>query len=289
MTTIAGITETPRDPDRIFAFPCAVCVDPFHPNCYFVGDATSIWHCDSTVSGEAGIALVVGSGNQIAGRTDGIGSGAQFQDVRALAVCVWNRSLYAIGVNSGLRRVELDSKQTHTIGFGADQNELVDPLKMVFDCSPHVKESEPALFITHPNAISRFDIKSNQFHTLPIDTDTHRLSPNGIECTPSGHLIVSCLFRGSIYLIDPSINQRAGGGGGSGSGSGGGGSGRGVRIECLARFGTADVPGSVAVAGMGLNCLVSEIVAVRYERCVYLVDHENHTIQRLTLSPDLFF
>ncbi len=182
--------------------------------------------------------------------------------------------------NHRIRQIDLKTKSVSTIagdGVGMGHKTtgkgvtLYHPRKLVFDRSRSATP-ESVLFITAANGLHRLDVETKQLTTCPLSGN--KLSPSGLDMTPSGHLIVSCLETYSIYLYDPRTSKQellAG----AGDASGGGGH--------WDRGGFADGPGSIA----RFNDPTS-VVVVHSEQRAFIADNYNNRVRRMTLPAYLF-
>ncbi len=145
-----------------FLFPYSICVDPTNPKCYYIGELTSIRHCDGRK-----VSLI--AGGEIAGFSDGVGGAARFQYVQGLLATSDGRALYVSeGGNNRLRSIDLKTNLVTTIcGDGQRENRdgvgtkasLDDPYEIAFDRSPDVSvQFESVLWIATTRSIRRFVI-----------------------------------------------------------------------------------------------------------------------------------
>ncbi len=149
-------------------------------------------------------------------------------------------------------------------GTGLDAG-IWNPQKVVFYRSPTAKPDSVLYFTSANGGVRRFDIESGAVSTLTLKSTP--IYPYGIECTPSGHLIVSCVGSHSIYVVDPTndvVKVLAGSG-------------------ASYRSGSADGAGGTAQFSWPIDLVVSDS-----ERCVYVGDKHNNRIRRMNLPSRLF-
>ncbi len=260
-----------------FAFCYGICADPIHPLNFWVGDISSIRYVDTATDT---VSLVAGS--QKSGCfADGIGEAAEFDVVYDL-VCTraGDRLIVADLYNHRLRSVDIKSKEVTTLagsGRRSGRNDSYDgvgpnagirrPLKLTFDRSPLI-EAESALYLTSYGGIRRFDLTTTAVTTPQwVDTGMPRwMDLWGIDSTPSGHLIVSCLLTHAIYLFDP----------------------RSAKRELLAGTGVpksdyADEPDHNA----RFQCPY-DVAVVDHAQCVFVAYSTNRRIRCITLPKSLF-
>ncbi len=132
---------------------------------------------------------------------------------------------------------------------------------LVFDRSPNVKP-DSVLFITSASSIKRYDIESGVLSTLNLVDAPERFDPVGIDCTATGHVIVSCCSTHSVYVIDPSVGSVK-------------------RLASSGECGFADLKVPEFSSPYDLQIVDSE-------RCAYLCDEQNNRIRRITLPFELF-
>ncbi len=257
--------------------PYSVCANPLHPGSYFIGDSTSIRSVDSSAGTKGVVSLFAGSIQN--GRRDGVGEEAEFASVCDLLVTSAGDRLYVCdSLNCQIRMVDTKSRRVKTLagsGPGAnrdgigERSSISNPRRLAFDRNPSVKP-ESYLFITTDRAIRRLHVSSGEVTTCKwLDKPAH-LTPLGV-CSISVGLIVSCFGTHSIYLFDPY---------------------RGTS-QLLAGAGVVDLGATAAGYEDGTGKTARfwhpySLVADDGERCIYITDHSNQRIRRMTL-PDSFF
>ncbi len=191
-----------------YSHPRSVCADPIDPELYWVGDETSIRHCD----GKA-VRLVAGQEQQ--GKTDGTGERAQFHGVFGLVYQPNQRRLIVCDVwNNVVRAVNVDTKVVSTIagngsselraGFGL-MSSIHFPRFLVFDRSAKVTP-ESAVFIATLNGIARFDLDTSELTVVPVQNKM--LGLFGIDCiSGTGNLLVTCVRTYSVYFIETATGR----------------------------------------------------------------------------------
>ncbi len=167
------------------------------------------------------------AGQRPKGHCDGVGAAVQFDGVHGLVASnrlpppnTGNKLIACDLKNNCLRMIDLNSKQVTTLtrnngwapaygwirdsagrsgGFtGTDTGEFRAPRKLVFDRSPTVKPHS-ALYVTEQRGVIRLDLASGERRILPT---LRGLFLSGIDCAPTGILIVSCLNTNSLYTLD---------------------------------------------------------------------------------------
>ncbi len=149
-------------------YPLSVCADPLKPNCYFIGDLSSIRYCD----GET-VSLIAGGKP---GYKEGVGGDAMMYHVYSLLCTSDAQTLYfSDGSNYRLRCVDI-KKQAVTTVCGDGTNGCRDGVGLnapggavrhiCFDRSPNTKP-ESAIFIASFHGVRRFDIATGSY-VLPL-------------------------------------------------------------------------------------------------------------------------
>ncbi len=244
--------------------PRSVCADPRNPQCYWVGDLTSIRYCD-------GKSITLLAGGEKAGYQDGTAENALFDTVEGMACTQNGDKLFVTDCgNNRIRMVDTKTGEVKSIagngnrydGIGLDAR-IYQPRNLLFDHSPTAKPAS-ILFCTSAGGICRFDIETGSLSTLALNLAV--ANPYGIDRTPTGHLVVSSINTSSIYCVDPSTGD--------------------VRL--------LTGPGTVAsgfVDGPNQQARFHSprsIVVIDTERCAYVTDFLNGCIRRVTLPLDLF-
>ncbi len=245
-----------------------ICLDPLNSSNFYVGTTTSIHH----YTAESVFPIAGGAAR---GFEDGIGGAAKFHSLIGL-LCPSNgdRMYVADCFNHRIRQIDLKTKSVTTIaGDGTGDTStgtgvtLYHPRRIVFDRSRSVTP-ESIVFITAATCLHRLDLATKQLTTCKWSGD--HFNPCGIDMTPSGHLIVTCLTAHSIYLYDPTTSTQ----------------------ELLAGDGVgfdpeteqfADGPGSIA-----RFYDPNAAVVVDSEQCVFIADSGNNRLRRMTLPKSLF-
>ncbi len=263
----------------------SVCADPLNPNCYFVGDMTSVRYCDAGAKGGARIDLIAGGSGT--GAADGKCVDARFNFVTGLgAICgpppaassdstgadpspVHNgtRLVVVDSMNNVIRMIDTETRTVSTIaGSGMLSNRdgrglncaFCRPTKLVLDRSPKAKPDFPVVWITSGmSCLRRFELETGLVTTIEISS----AYPEAIDCTSTGHLIVSCRYSNGLFLIDPVTRE--------------------------ARWLIGDQRGFSD--GVGLSArfdTISDLVIVEEERSVYVTDMGNRRIRRVNIPLD---
>ncbi len=174
-----------------------------------------------------------------------------------------NNRLRMVDTKTGdVKTVAGNGKRESMDGIGLDAG-VWHPRKPVFYRSPTAKP-DSILFFTSTGSVRRFDIESGAVSTLKLKPAL--LIPWGIDCTPSGHLIVSCAHTNSIYSVDPRTGD----------------------LELLVGSGLrtrgfTDGSGSAARFNSPLDLVVSDS-----GRCAYVADKQNNRIRRMKVLSRLF-
>ncbi len=258
-----------------FSLPYALAVDPLNPNCFFIGDESSVRYCTPET-----VTLV--AGGEESDFADGRGSNARFSAVSSLLCTASRDRLYVADFcNNRVRMIDLTGTVTVTTVAGDGELNSKDgcgvqcsihyPRQMTFDRSPSLSPPVSVVFILSHGALRRFDLVTCEMTTcqlVPVGRDESPITDlHGIDSTPSGHLILSCMRTDSIYLFDP---YRPGSGLELLAGS--------EQPSSLVFF--ADGPGNSAVFNQPIG-----LVVVDSEQCVYIADCGNSRIRRMTLPP----
>ncbi len=247
----------------------SICGDPRNPQSYWVGDQWSIRYCD-------GKTITLLAGGKEAGYQDGTGQNARFNGVNGI-VCPQNGDkLFVTDCdNNRIRMVDTKTGEVKTVaGNGREESNdgiglaagIECPRQVVFYRSPTAKPDSVLFFTSFDAGVRRFDIESGAVSTLKLKSSA-LVDPWGIDCTPTGHLIVSCITTHSIYLIDPTNGE----------------------VELLAGLGQnekgefADEPALQARFNEPMDFVVLDT-----EHCIYVTDQMNNRIRRVTLPAHLF-
>ncbi len=233
-----------------FNRPYSICLDPIRPTTsYYLGDSSSIRFCTRET-----VSLIAGS--ESCGVKDGIGGDARLDTVSARD---GNRLYVADSGNSLIRMVDLATLAVTTIaGDGGRRSadgsglkcSIYNPRRLAFD------RSATALYITSAFSIRRFDLTTKEMTTVEWNAKPapRRIVPYAIGVLPNDQLIASCITSHSMYLLDPKTGEH----------------------EVL------DDPKSDRFA------LPYDLAVVESERSIYIVDHGNNTLRRMTLAPSVF-
>ncbi len=255
----------------------ALCIDPFVPSNFYVGDASAIRYINT----EAGtISLIAGSDDAVGSR-EGTGSEARFNGIGGMIatsdVRVRDRikkpKLYITDTNNNrIRCVDVKSRAVITLvgSNRGNQFHINGARRIVFDrYTPRIKPAvnELLAFVTVPNAITRIDLGTRQASPLPFDPGSlpgsGTIDPDAIDClSTTGHLIVGCRLTKSIYIVDP------------------------VTKAVFAPIRRVD--GSLNGRDRALLSFPFDLVAAESERCVYLIDHSDNRVRHMTLPAHLF-
>ncbi len=141
-------------------YPFSVCPDPIRPGCVYIGDYSSIRHCDGDT-----VSLV--AGGTALGFADGAADQAKFYHIRGLLPTSNGETLYVADDKSyKIRAVNLKSRLVCTVcGQGPWTGiSLHQVFGLCFDRSPpssltgNNKTPESAIFVTTTGAVRRCDI-----------------------------------------------------------------------------------------------------------------------------------
>ncbi len=248
--------------------PYSICADPRNAQSYWVGDSSSIRYCD-------GKTITLLAGGEERSYQDGTGENARFWDVEGM-VCTQNGDKLFVTdcLNHRIRMVDTKTGEVKTIA-GNGKSESKDgngldagmdrPRKVVFYRSPTAKPNS-VLYFTSAGGVRRFDIETGFVSTLTLKSSAVGY-PCGIDCTSSGHLIVSCITTHSIYLIDPSKGD----------------------ITLMVGSGECDLPAFADGIGQSARFnLAVGLVLVDSKQCIYVTDRDNNRIRRVALPTQLF-
>ncbi len=257
-----------------FDAPYSIRTDPHNPNCYYVGDLSSIRYCTPEM-----VSLV--AGDEQAGQCDGIGSDARFELVNGI-VCASARGsdrLFIADQNHSIRVVDTKTRSVTTIvgdhtrqtraGVGRNCS-ISAPERLTFGRSPTLKP-ESVLYITAEEVIVRVDIETAQLTICQWKDETicNKLYPNGIDCLPTGQLIVSSDEKCSLYIFDPATGDH----------------------QLLAGDGQHSDVGTLRVDGPAKTARFyrpSDLVVVDSERCLYVIDRGHNLLRHVTLPASFF-
>ncbi len=152
-----GVTHGARLESSLF-YPLSVCAHPLKPNCYFIGDMSSIRYCD----GET-VSLIAGG---LTGYKDAVGGEAKMLYIKSLLCTSDGQTLYfGDASNYRLRCVDLKTQAVTTVcGDGTNDprngvgvNPSLGPVHDICLIAPSTKP-ESAIFIAAIGGIRRFDI-----------------------------------------------------------------------------------------------------------------------------------
>ncbi len=274
-------------PGAAFSYPWAICSDPKKPGNYYVADWSSIRYSD-------GGTIVPIAGGEKPGFADGVLVAAQFNTIYGIA-CTRSRTSSGAGgerlyttdsFNHRIRMIELktcavstvcgDGKEEHRDGTGIANTSLKRPRKLAFDRSPTVTP-DTILYITAPNVIRKLNIATGQLSTIKLSAAGAKfgIDPYGIDCTPTGMLVVTCRATHAVYMINPNTGD----------------------VDKLA--GAPDFKGAAVPAGINGNvdgpCNTKakfdwpvDVQLIDAEQCAYVCEHGNNRIRKITLPPSLF-
>ncbi len=260
-----------------------MCVDPINPGCYFAGDSTSIRYCTPDT-------VTLFAGDESTGFADGVGSAARFDGVADLLCTANGEKLYAADCgNIRIRLVDTKTQAVTTLaGNGAEpfdytspasrQGRIYKPYKFTFDRSRATKP-ESVLYYRSGHLICRFEIQTGATAVIDLDgidetcdrNTSRSFYPFTADCTPSGHLIVTCANTNGVYAIDP--------------------------VTCKAELLVSkndpgfDVRGRQMVDGSGdvARCgWMWDLVVVDSDQCAYIIDRSFRLLRHMTL-PARFF
>ncbi len=245
----------------------SICADPRNPQSYWVGDRTSIRYCD-------GKTITLLAGGKETGDEDGTSENARFWWVEGMACTQNGDKLFVTdNLNNRIRMVDTKTGEVKTVA-GNGTNESTDgiglnagiayPRKVVFYRSPTAKP-DSVLYFTSAGGMRRFDVETGAETTLELTLNIP--GPHGIDCTPTGRLIVSCIGTHSIYLVDPSSGD----------------------VELLAGSGEWKVTGSADGSGRTARFnWPSDLKLDDEAQCIYVTEYEHHRIRRVSLPSRLF-
>ncbi len=251
----------------LFRSPRALCANPTNPECFWVGDETSIRYYD-------GSNIHSVAGRDTAGDEDGVGEAAGLDSIRGLVCANEGKALYASDWRNNLiRSVDTKTRVVRTMA-GNSHEGTVDgigkaasfnsPRKMVWYRRPHLT-IESILLITSHLSIRRFDVTSGQVTTINLPT----IHVNSLVCTAIGLLIICCFMNNSLYVIDPdhapNPEPRLLAGPGNDSDTG--------WVDGNALSARFDWP--------------TDITWTENEQSVYVVDCHNRKIRHVTIDPVL--
>ncbi len=247
----------------------SICTDPRNPQRYWVGDDTSIRYCD-------GKTITLLAGGEETGYQDGTGENARFNFVYGMACTQNGDKLYvADNLNNRIRMVDTETGQVKTVagngqpeskdGIGLDAS-TKHPGKVLFYRSSTIKPDSVLFFTSADGRLRRLDIESGKLSTVKLMSSVVT-GPHGIDCTPSGHLLVSCIGTHSIYSINPLTGE----------------------AELLVGSGGSHAKGFSDGSGQTARFnWPSDLVVNDRETCVFVADQYNNRIRRVQLPSRLF-
>ncbi len=212
--SVAGVTQGKCLGESRLNTPYSLCADPSNPSNFFIGDESTIRYVDTNTH-----IVSLFAGQKEAGSLDGVGANAQF-DVVGCMVCTTTgtgdnkpRMFVADTNNHLIRSIDIKSRRVTTI-VGDGENRSTDgvglacsvrsPVCVVFDRSPSVKR-ESVLFVASDHSIRRVDLQTLELSTCVVRG--LKIEPCGIESTPNGLLIVTCIETRDIYIFDPCTGE----------------------------------------------------------------------------------